>query len=134
MAPGDAALAPALRRAYVDAVRPGHLERSKGNWPHLSFTACTEKPERRISPSHDDFRTVMAKTTHGIPPTQHPKPADYAFDLDRALRSIVALRATVPDDAFTATTLGTERAGSAVHILPGVFLTIGYLITEAETV
>ena len=49
-------------------------------------------------------------------------------------RSVVALRATVPEDAFTASTLGTERAGSAVHIRPGVFLTIGYLITEADTV
>jgi S1-C subfamily serine protease len=76
----------------------------------------------------------MAKTSSGISPNMHPKPADYTFDLDRALRSIVALRAAVPEDAFTASTLGTERAGSAVHIRPGVFLTIGYLITEAETV
>jgi S1-C subfamily serine protease len=76
----------------------------------------------------------MAKANLGIPPALHPKSSDYSFDLDGALRSVVALRATVPDDAFTATTLGTERAGSAVHIRPGVFLTIGYLITEAETV
>ena len=76
----------------------------------------------------------MAKTDHSIPPALLPKAADYKFNLDDALRAIVALRATVPDDAFTAATLGTERAGSAVHIRPGVFLTIGYLITEAETV
>jgi S1-C subfamily serine protease len=77
---------------------------------------------------------MMAKANPGIPPALHPKPADYGFDLDRALRSIVSLRALVPEDAFTASTLGTERAGSAVHIQHGVFLTIGYLITEAETV
>ena len=76
----------------------------------------------------------MAKTDHSIPPALLPKAADYKFNLDDALRAIVALRATVPEDAFTAATLGTERAGSAVHIRPGVFLTIGYLITEAETV
>ncbi|MBV8914012.1 MAG: serine protease, partial [Acetobacteraceae bacterium] len=31
-------------------------------------------------------------------------------------------------------TLGTERAGSAVQIRPGLFLTIGYLIMEADTI
>ena len=76
----------------------------------------------------------MAKSEQGIPPSHQPKAADYGFDLDAALRSIVALRATVPEDAFTASTLGTERAGSAVHIRPGLFLTIGYLITEADQV
>ena len=76
----------------------------------------------------------MAKSDPSIPSTQNPKPDDYRFDLDRALHSVVALRATVPEDAFTASTLGTERAGSAVHIRPGLFLTIGYLITEADAV
>ncbi|MBC7800999.1 MAG: serine protease, partial [Gemmatimonadaceae bacterium] len=76
----------------------------------------------------------MPKSENTIPANLQPKPAEYSFDLDEALRSIVALRATVPDDAFTAGTLGTERMGSAVHIRPGLFLTIGYLITEAESV
>lgn len=76
----------------------------------------------------------MAKSDPSIPASLHPKPADYTFSLDDALRSVVALRATVPEDAFTAATLGTERAGSAVQIRPGVFVTIGYLISEAETI
>ena len=76
----------------------------------------------------------MAKTDHGIPPSQHPKPTEYSFDLERALRCIVALRANVPEDAFSAGNLGTERAGSAVQIRPGLFLTIGYLIMEADQV
>ena len=76
----------------------------------------------------------MPKTEAGIPTNLQPKAAEYAFDLELALRSVVGLRATVPDDAFTADTLGTERAGSAVHFRQGLFLTIGYLITEADSV
>ena len=63
-----------------------------------------------------------------------PKPEDYEFDLDAALASMVALRTMIPADAFTAETLGTERAGNGVIIRDGVVLTIGYLITEAETI
>lgn len=52
-----------------------------------------------------------------------------------ALQSIVAVRASIPDDAFTAATLGTRREGSGVVIRDnGLVLTIGYLITEAEDV
>ncbi|MDO8535272.1 MAG: S1C family serine protease [Xanthobacteraceae bacterium] len=70
-----------------------------------------------------------------VPPSVQPKPADYGYDLDRALSAVVGLRATIPADAFTAETLGTERAGNGVLIRKdGVVLTIGYLITEAETV
>jgi len=69
-----------------------------------------------------------------IPPQAQPKPEDWNFDLDLALSSVLTLRATIPGDAFTAGTLGTERAGNAVIIREdGVVLTIGYLITEAET-
>jgi S1-C subfamily serine protease len=70
-----------------------------------------------------------------VPPEHQPKPSDYAFDLDGAMSAVVALRAVVPEDAFTAQTLGTERAGNAVVIGErGLVLTIGYLITEAESI
>jgi S1-C subfamily serine protease len=69
-----------------------------------------------------------------VPPAIQPRATDYAFDLDRALSSIVGLHSIVPADAFTAETLGTERAGNGVVIDDGLVLTIGYLITEAETV
>ncbi len=70
-----------------------------------------------------------------VPSSVQPKPADYAYDLDEALACMVALRATVPADAFTAETLGTERAGNGVIIRgTGLVLTIGYLITEADTI
>lgn len=64
-----------------------------------------------------------------------PKAADYSFDLDEVLLSVVSLRAEIPPDAFTASILGTERSGNGVVIgNDGLVLTIGYLITEAETV
>ncbi len=70
-----------------------------------------------------------------IPANLQPDPADYDFDLERALRSVVGLRANVPSDAFTAGSLGTERQGNGVIIRDnGLVLTIGYLITEAETI
>jgi len=70
-----------------------------------------------------------------IPLNLQPDPDDYGFDLDRVLRSVVGLRVNVPADAFTAGALGTERAGSGVVIRDdGLVLTIGYLVTEAESV
>jgi S1-C subfamily serine protease len=69
-----------------------------------------------------------------VPPAAQPKAEDYGFDLDRALSAVVGLHAIIPSDAFTADTLGTERAGNGVVIDDGLVLTIGYLITEAETV
>ncbi len=70
-----------------------------------------------------------------IPPKLQPAPDDYSFDLERSLRAIVNLKTYVAPDAFTAGTLGTERAGSGVVIREsGLVATIGYLITEAETI
>src|SRR5262249_58543582 len=70
-----------------------------------------------------------------VPPSEQPRPADYAFDLEVAMAAVVGLRATIPEDAFTAQMLGTERAGNGV-VIPdrGLVLTIGYLITEADTI
>src|SRR5919204_1265744 len=69
-----------------------------------------------------------------FPRSVQPKPEDYSFDLDQALSAVVGLSAVIPADAFTAEILGTERAGNGVLIRNNVVLTIGYLITEAETV
>ena len=64
-----------------------------------------------------------------------PKPEDYDYELDEALGAVVGIRALVPSDAFTAEILGTERVGHGALIRKdGIILTIGYLITEAETV
>jgi S1-C subfamily serine protease len=70
-----------------------------------------------------------------VPPENQPKPAEYDFDLAAAVGAVVGLRAVIPEDAFTAQTLGTERAGNGVLIRDsGLILTIGYLITEAESI
>jgi len=68
-----------------------------------------------------------------FPEELQPRPAELGFDLGAALDSVVMLRAEIPEDAFTAGILGTERAGSGVVIGEGLVLTIGYLITEATT-
>src|ERR1700742_5035186 len=69
-----------------------------------------------------------------VPLANQPRASDYSFDLDRVLASVVGLHSIVPNDAFSADTLGTERAGNGVVIDDGLVLTIGYLITEAEAV
>jgi S1-C subfamily serine protease len=70
-----------------------------------------------------------------IPSQAQPKPEEVPFDLDRALGAVLALRAEIPEDAFTAPILGTEREGSAALIREdGLALTMGYLVTEAERI
>ncbi len=70
-----------------------------------------------------------------IPPNLQPDPGDYPYDLEQVLRGVVGLKSYIPSDAFTAEILGTERGGSGVVIRDsGLIVTIGYLITEAETI
>ena len=75
----------------------------------------------------------MAEQDWEFPTELRPRPEDWRFDLDRALDAVVQLRAEIPDDAFTAPLLGTERSGNGIVIGESLVLTIGYLITEATT-
>jgi S1-C subfamily serine protease len=77
---------------------------------------------------------MASLTDWKVPLAFQPRAGDYTFDIDRVLNSVVGLHSIVPPDAFTAETLGTERAGNGVVIDDGLVLTIGYLITEAESV
>ena len=64
-----------------------------------------------------------------------PAAGEVRFDLGAAIDSVVALRADIPEDAFTAPILGTARAGNGIVIREdGLVVTIGYLITEAESI
>jgi len=77
---------------------------------------------------------MASLTEWKVPAAVQPRLEDYGFDLERALSAVVGLHSIVPGDAFTADTLGTERAGNGVLIDDGLIVTIGYLVTEAETV
>ena len=70
-----------------------------------------------------------------FPAALQPSPDEAKFDLAAALDAVVLLRAEIPEDAFTAPILGTERAGNGIVIRDdGLVVTIGYLITEAESI
>lgn len=70
-----------------------------------------------------------------FPENMQPKQSNFDFDLQATYDAVLLVRATVPESAFTASILGTERIGHGVVIGPNkLVLTIGYLITEADTV
>ncbi len=77
----------------------------------------------------------MTQEDWQFPDNLQPNPSDTAFDLSSCLNAVVCLKAEIPDDAFTADTLGTSRQGNGIVInKTGLIATIGYLITEAETI
>jgi S1-C subfamily serine protease len=79
---------------------------------------------------------LMAKSGNWtFRPSLQARPEEVRFDLNVAVDSVVMLRAQIPEDAFTAPILGTERTGNGVVIREdGLILTIGYLITEAHSI
>jgi S1-C subfamily serine protease len=77
----------------------------------------------------------MAQEKNWVFPVEmRPRPEDWRFELDHALDALVLLRSEIPEDAFTAQILGTERAGNGVVIGEQLVLTIGYLVTEASVI
>lgn len=80
--------------------------------------------------------SLMSTPSDGsLPVDLRPTPESLHFDLQSALQSVVRVHAEISDDAFTASTLGTERIGHGIAIAEdGLVLTIGYLITEAESI
>jgi S1-C subfamily serine protease len=64
-----------------------------------------------------------------------PSAEGQAFDLKRALDSVVVLYAETAEGASTARSLGAQRLGNGIVIGDrGLVLTIGYLITEAQSI
>ena len=51
-----------------------------------------------------------------FPESLQPSPEETQFDLARAMDCMVLVRVEVPDDAFTAGILGTERGGYGIVI------------------
>src|SRR5438309_1966360 len=70
--------------------------------------------------------SMPSLTEWKVPAAIQPRAEDYGFDLERALAAVVGLHSIIPPDAFTAETLGTERAGN------GVLIGIGSLQLERE--
>ena len=63
--------------------------------------------------------------TWTIPDIARPRLDEFDFDLERAMGAVVSLRADVPEDAFTASILGTERIGNGILISDdGLVLTV----------
>ena len=70
-----------------------------------------------------------------FPESVQPYPDQTQFDLERAFDAVVLVRSEIPEDAYSAATLGTERGGyGAVIRKDGLVLTIGYLINEASRI
>ncbi len=72
-----------------------------------------------------------------LPETLQPRQSGLDFDLRSVYRSVVLLHTEASEDGYTASILGTERLGSGVVIRSAerrLVLTIGYLITEAESI
>jgi S1-C subfamily serine protease len=86
-------------------------------------------------PKNEEGRRMTSLSDWKVPASVQPRPEDYAYNLEAALASVVGLRSHIPADAFTADALGTDRAGHGVIIRDnGLVLTVGYLITEADSV
>lgn len=76
----------------------------------------------------------MNTPTHPLP-DYPPDPDNYSPQVLQALQSVVSVRTRIPDDAMTSDTLGTEREGHGIVInKQGLVLTIGYIVTEANSV
>ncbi len=78
----------------------------------------------------------MASTEEWVfPSSLRPNPENLEFDLNKAINSVVKIKARISTAAFTAEILGTERIGSGVLINDqGLILTVGYLLTEADSI
>lgn len=77
------------------------------------------------------FTYHESQTLHNQEPELAPA---VAGPMETLLRAIVTVKTTVPDNARTAKSLGTEREGSGVVIdANGLIATVGYILAEATT-
>jgi hypothetical protein len=52
---------------------------------------------------------MIEKSRRDAPREGRSGAGEFGFDLSRALKSIVAIQSSIPEDAFTAQTLGDQR-------------------------
>ncbi len=78
---------------------------------------------------------LMARVLPGPAPVSSAGVGDVPDNLAPAIASVTGLRTEVPEDAHTASLLGTERSGNAVIIDEhGLAVTIGYLLLECRRI
>jgi S1-C subfamily serine protease len=90
-----------------------------------------------INTAQSCFRAAVAALFLIATPANLPLGAQdaRAQDASEAMQALVRVTASVPEDATTARSLGTEREGNGILIdASGLVLTIGYLIVEAESI
>src|ERR1043166_8009460 len=123
-------------RWYLQAGRRCPIGTRSQLLPIFSAAGALRLPhDRRYWVGEQGVGEMPSVSEWKVPASVQPKPEDYGYDLDAALSAVVGIRAIIPGDAFPADTLGTERAGNGVLIrADGLVLTIGYLVTEAETI
>ena len=78
---------------------------------------------------------MAEENSWAFPEAVQPQQSDTQFDLERAFDAVVLVRSEIPEDAYSAQTLGTDRGGYGTVIREdGLVLTIGYLINEASQI
>ncbi len=65
------------------------------------------KGQHPVPQTGDEGAMARSSDNGAVPSLFQPRPEDYDYDLDRALLAVGTLRARVPEDAFTASMLGT---------------------------
>src|SRR3984885_6648421 len=86
-------------------------------WPPREIIFLTPLGRMRKAP--------MTEKRRRDEPQSGPPNGGRASNLDRALKSIVTVQSSIPEDAFTAETLSDQRSGSGVVIREsGLVLTI----------
>ncbi len=83
---------------------------------------------------HPALSSATTRRTRERPPAPEGV-EDLPFDLEAARRALTPIQSEIPDNAFTAGILGTERQGGGIVIgADDLVLTIGYVVVEAESV
>jgi len=87
----------------------------------------------RLDRRHRAWRPFVALAAVATACTLHAQTAP-RDDVEETLAAVVRIEARIPPRARSSATLGSARQGSGVLIRDGYVLTIGYLVSEAESI
>src|SRR5262245_49657432 len=80
----------------------------------ISAAPPAEPCALRKPPQSGTMGAMADPSDWAFPEKLQPRAEELRFDLPAALDSLVLLRAEIPEDAFTASILGTDRVGNGV--------------------